>query len=117
MGQARTMQWSDLLSRPRPTPSAHIVYGVDPNQIVDLWLPSGGGEHPVVVMIHGGCWTAAIANRTIMDWAAHDLTERGLAVWNIEFRSVDQPGGGYPGPIRTSARRSTCSAGKPRSVG
>ncbi len=51
-------------------------------------------------MIHGGCWQAAIANHTIMNYAAEDLRRRGYAVWNIEYRATDQPGGGYPGTFR-----------------
>ncbi len=97
---APLMTWSDLLSRPKPQPTRTVSYGVDANQVADLWLPSGPGLHPVVVMIHGGCWQAAIANRTIMNYAAEDLRRRGIAVWNIEYRSVDRPGGGYPGTYR-----------------
>jgi acetyl esterase/lipase len=48
-------------------------------------------------MIHGGCWQTAIADRHLMDWIALDLQRRGIAVWNIEYRGVDRPGGGYPG--------------------
>ncbi len=97
------MEWSDLLSRPRPVASQHLSYGSDPNQVIDLWLPKSSGPHPVVVMIHGGCWLASVANHSIMDWAADDLAKRGLAVWNIEYRGVDQPGGGYPGTFQDVA--------------
>jgi acetyl esterase/lipase len=48
-------------------------------------------------MVHGGCWQKAIADRTLMNWAAEALRQSGLAVWNIEYRGVDEPGGGYPG--------------------
>ena len=96
----RLMTWPDLLSRPKPQPTRTVFYGDDPNQIADLWLPSGKGPFPAVVMIHGGCWQASIANHTIMNYAAEDLRLRGFAVWNIEYRSVDQPGGGYPGTFR-----------------
>ena len=98
--RAAPMTWPDLLSRPKPQPTRTIAYGVDPSQVADLWLPAGKGPFPVVVMIHGGCWQAAIANRTIMNYAAEDLRRRGFAVWNIEYRAVDQPGGGYPGTFR-----------------
>ncbi|MDP9103598.1 MAG: alpha/beta hydrolase [Pseudomonadota bacterium] len=91
------MQWSDLMSRPRPQASERIAYGADPNQFGDLWRPEGSGLHPLVVMIHGGCWEAATADLHIMDWAADDLRRRGYVVWNIEYRRIDQPGGGYPG--------------------
>ena len=93
---ARLMTWPDLLERPRPAPTATIPYGSDPLQVVDLWLPAGTGPHPVVLMVHGGCWQTEIADRTIMNWIANDLRTRGIAVWNIDYRGVDR-GGGYPG--------------------
>jgi acetyl esterase/lipase len=48
-------------------------------------------------MVHGGCWQTEIADRSIMNWISDDLRKRGIAVWNIEYRGVDRPGGGYPG--------------------
>lgn len=90
------MTWPDLRARPKPEPDRTLSYGDDPLQIVDLWLPQGAGPHPVVLMIHGGCWETATAERDIMNWAAGDLRQWGLAVWNIEYRGVDR-GGGWPG--------------------
>ncbi len=93
------MVWKDLLSRAKPTPAATIRYGEDSLQVVDVWQPSpskfGRGPHPAVVMIHGGCWQTAIAERDIMNWIADDLRAHGVGVWNIEYRGVDR-GGGYP---------------------
>jgi acetyl esterase/lipase len=97
------MQWSELLARPRPRASARIAYGSDPNQVADLWLPVQRSPHPVVVFIHGGCWSADVADLSIMDFAADDLRARGVAVWNIEYRRLGQTGGGYPGTYRDVA--------------
>jgi len=94
------MTWGDLTGRTLPTPSSTHSYGDDPGQVVDLWLPEGSGPHPVVLMIHGGCWQKAIADRTLMNYAAADLQQRGIAVWNIEYRGVDEAGGGYPGTFQ-----------------
>ena len=91
------MAWPDLLDRPRPSPTHVHRYGEASLQIVDLWLPDGGGPHPVVLMVHGGCWQTEVADRRIMNWVAEDLRRRGIAVWNIEYRGVDMDGGGYPG--------------------
>lgn len=91
------MTWPDLLDRPKPAPDRTLAYGKDPLQIVDLWLPAGAGPHPVVLMVHGGCWLSDVADRTIMGWIADDLRRQGIAVWNIEYRGVDRSGGGYPG--------------------
>jgi len=97
------MQWSDLLSKPRPAATQRIAYGPLPQQVVDLWLPDGPGRHPLVLMIHGGCWTKSVADLSIMNYAAEDLRQRGVAVWNIEYRGVDEPGGGYPGTYQDVA--------------
>ncbi|NNC71655.1 MAG: alpha/beta hydrolase [Sphingomonadaceae bacterium] len=90
------MVWDDLFSREQPQASERLAYGEGPLQFSELWLPEGDGPHPTVLMIHGGCWQTAIAERDIMNWIAEDLRGRGIAVWNIEYRGVDR-GGGYPG--------------------
>lgn len=94
---AVTMTWPDLLDRPRPAADRRIAYGPDPLQHVDLWLPAGKAPHPVVLMVHGGCWQTDVAEADIMNYIAADLRGHGIAVWNIEYRGVDRPGGGYPG--------------------
>ncbi|WP_425228391.1 alpha/beta hydrolase [Sphingomonas sp.] len=97
------LTWPDLIARPRPHADATVSYGTDPYQKVDVWLPAGRGPHPVVLMVHGGCWTTSIADRTLMDWIAADLRSAGVAVWNIDYRGVDRPGGGYPGTFQDAA--------------
>jgi acetyl esterase/lipase len=102
-GAGRLMTWPDLLERPRPAPDATVHYGSDPLQVVDVWVPAGTGLHPTAIMVHGGCWQTGIADRTIMNWIAEDLRRRGIAVWNIDYRGVDRPGGGYPGTFQDVA--------------
>lgn len=97
------MTWADLTGRPRPHADATIAYGADQMQKVDLWLPKGAGLFPVVLMVHGGCWTTSIADRSLMNWIAADLRQRGIAVWNIDYRGVDRAGGGYPGTFLDAA--------------
>jgi len=98
------LTWPDLAERARPRPDATIDYGPDPYQKIDLWRPAGPGPHPVVVMVHGGCWQTKIADRTVMDWIADDLRQAGVAIWNIDYRGVDRPGGGYPGTFEDVAK-------------
>lgn len=88
------LAWPDLLERPRPAPDHSIRYGDHERQVVDLYLPAGEGPHPVVVMIHGGCWSAPY-DRNLMNWIAGDLKRRGIAVWNIDYRLIEN-GNGYP---------------------
>lgn len=73
-----------LIYRAKTTPKT-ISYGPHPDQVADLRIPSGPGPHPVVVLIHGGFWRGPW-QRDLMDGLAVDLTGRGLATWNIEYR-------------------------------
>ena len=102
-GAAKLMDWPDLLGRPLPAPSEKIAYGPGPMQFGELWIPEGKGPFPVVLMVHGGCWLSGVAKLSIMNYAADDLRRRGIAVWNIEYRGVDRPGGGYPGTFQDVA--------------
>jgi acetyl esterase/lipase len=97
------MIWPDLLGRARPEPDRAFRYGDKVMQAADLWLPAGKGPHPIVLMVHGGCWQSDIADRGIMAWIADDLRRRGIAVWNIDYRGVDRDGGGYPGTFLDAA--------------
>ncbi len=104
---ADLLKWPDLTSRAKPTADATIAYGTDQMQKVDVWLPKARpgekGPFPVVVMVHGGCWTTSIADRSLMNWIADDLRNDGVAVWNIDYRGVDRSGGGYPGTFADAA--------------
>ena len=100
---AAPMQWPDLLDRAKPQASTRVPYAKGDLHYADLWLPAGKGPFPVVLMVHGGCWQTDIADLSIMNWAADDLAKRGIAVWNIEYRGIDRPGGGYPGTYQDVA--------------
>lgn len=78
------------------------AYGTDTSQIGELFVPAGSGPHPVVVLIHGGFWRAAY-DRSLMDDLAVDLASTGWAAWNVEYRRVGQPGGGWPGTFEDVA--------------
>lgn len=95
------MDWPDLLERPRPSPTYTTPVAGAP--AADLWLPPGNGPFPVVLMVHGGCWQKHITDRGIMNYAAEALRLQGFAVWNIEYRGVDEVGGGYPGTFQDVA--------------
>lgn len=86
----------DILNLPPLPADARIPYGSDPNQFGDLRLPRVKGPHPVVVNIHGGFWRA----RYDLTHAGHlcaALANVGCATWNLEYRRVGNPGGGWPG--------------------
>ena len=101
---AKLLSWAEFYARkPWPEPTVRIAYGPGPQQFGELWLPDGEGPHPLVVLIHGGCWTKSIAKLDLMNPAAETLRLKGLAVWNIEYRGVDEAGGGYPGTFQDVA--------------
>ena len=100
---AAPQTFSDLLAKPRGAATAHIAYGAEPEQFGDLWLPEGPGKHPVVVLIHGGCWLAEYPSVELMAYMAKDLQGRGYAVWNLAYRRLGEPGGGYPGTFNDIA--------------
>lgn len=103
-GVTAPIGYLDLLARERAPADLRIAYGRDPLQFGELWLPRGEGPHPVVVLIHGGCWRADLPGLELMDYAAADLRAAGKAVWNIEYRRIGHAGGGYPGTFLDVAK-------------
>jgi acetyl esterase/lipase len=89
---------ADLQSLPARPADHRLAYGDDSNQIAELRLPSGSGPHPVVVLIHGGCWKAEYATLRELAPIGDALKAEGIASWNVEYRRLGQPGSGWPGP-------------------
>jgi acetyl esterase/lipase len=75
-----------------------LAYGPDPLQFGVLYLPNTPDPHPTVIPIHGGYWRARYG-LDLMTGLAQDLAKRGYAAWNIEYRRVGDPGGGWPGTL------------------
>lgn len=100
------MASEDILTLPAPPAGARIAYGPDPRQFGALRLPGGAaagtGPHPVVVLLHGGYWRARY-DLAYFGHAAADLTARGYATWNLEYRRIGNPGGGWPGMFLDAA--------------
>jgi acetyl esterase/lipase len=93
----KPMTLANYLALSGPKPSASFAYGSAPSQYVELFLPRGAGPFPVAVLVHGGCWTKEFGGITQLRNVAGALAARGIAAWNIEYRRVDEAGGGYPG--------------------
>src|SRR6516165_10315033 len=87
----------DILSRQPPKADARLAYGSDPNQFLDLRLPTAKSKpFPLAINIHGGFWRA----KYNLDHAGHlcaALTAKGLATANLEYRRVGNEGGAWPG--------------------
>jgi len=95
--QAEPVSVQAYMGQPQIRADARIAYGPASAQVVDLFLPKGKGPHPVVVLIHGGCYLAEYQGLSQTSAAAADLAKRGYAVWNVEYRKLGEPGAGYPG--------------------
>ncbi|MGJ7915391.1 alpha/beta hydrolase family protein [Massilia sp. LXY-6] len=93
----KPMTLADYLALKGPVPNATFAYGSAPSQFAELFLPGGPGPFPVAVLVHGGCWTKEFGGITQLRNLAAALAERGIASWNVEYRRVDEAGGGYPG--------------------
>jgi acetyl esterase/lipase len=90
------VQSEDILNKTPPDADSRRAYGADPNQFVDLRVPHSDPPHPVVFFIHGGYWRAKYG----LTYAGHlceALKKAGIASWNVEYRRVGNPGGGWPG--------------------
>lgn len=73
-----------------------VRYGSAPEQRATLSLPERSPPvAPLVILVHGGYWQPGF-DRRLMVPLADDLTARGHAVWNIDYRPVGR-GGGWPG--------------------
>ncbi len=88
----------DILTLAPPPADRRFAYGSDPNQFGDLRLPEQKQKKsfPIVMNIHGGFWRA----KYDLLHAGHlcaALARKGCATWNVEYRRVGNPGGGWPG--------------------
>lgn len=100
---------ADLLKLTVPD-APRIPYGKGALQFGELRVPAGKGPHPVVIIVHGGCWVSKLGNlderAVALDLVrpiAADLTVQGFATWNIEYRRVGNDGGGWPGTFQDIA--------------
>ena len=85
-----------LAAQPGAAPE-RFAYGTASSQFGELFLPQQTvGKAPVVVMVHGGCWQLP-HSLDLMRPLAEDLRSNGVAVWNIEYRRLNESGSGYPG--------------------
>lgn len=100
---APPIQFDAVLARPCGTAQHRIAYGAATGQFGELWLPEGRGPFPLVVLVHGGCWINTLPDLSLVRPLAAALRDRGIAVWNVEYRRIGDAGGGYPGTFLDTA--------------
>jgi acetyl esterase/lipase len=87
----------DLEALPRREPDQRIAYGTESSQYGELRIPAGTGPHPLVILIHGGCFKASYGTAHYLGAMADVLKSEGIATWNVEYRRLGEPGSGWPG--------------------
>ncbi len=95
---AQPTTWNALQALPVPPADRMISYGDAPQQTVEIRLPRSNGRHPVVLLLHGGCWQNSF-DRAYLGHMAETLRGQGWATFNVEYRRLGDPGGGWPGAI------------------
>ena len=85
-----------LRDPPPPAADARLVYGPEPLQFGDLRRATGGDA--LVLVLHGGSWKATY-NLTHLAHLCIALRGSGLSTFNVEYRRVGDPGGGWPGSL------------------
>jgi acetyl esterase/lipase len=82
----------DYLAAPVVPADVRLAYGPLPDQFADLYLPAIPGPHPVMLLIHGGCWHDRFDLAPLGPFAAA-LRAEGYAVYSLEYRRLDGAGG------------------------
>lgn len=103
MEEPELMSTEDLLALPAAAADYRLPYGNDPYQFGDLYMPKTPHVHPLVIVIHGGCWSAEYDLTHLSGFCAA-LAQQGVAVWSLEYRRVGNDGGGWPGTFMDVAR-------------
>lgn len=76
-----------------------IPYGTGPEQFGELHLPPAPGPFAVAMNIHGGFWRSSFGLAQANP-LCDALGAKGIAVWNLEYRRLGDPGGGWPGTFQ-----------------
>ena len=78
----------------------NVSYGIDSNQVYDIYLPENRSLNTkVLILVHGGGWTSGDKNdmNNIKDIIRQDLSD--YAIVNINYRLADENTQAYPTQI------------------
>jgi len=96
------MSPDDYSHLPEIAGNHRIAYGMLEEQFGELFLPTQfNAPLPVAILLHGGCWRARFGLAPLGQ-IARRLANRGIAVWNLEYRRLEG-GGGWPYTFQDTA--------------
>lgn len=95
--------FEEVTMQPATPADMALAYGDHPDQYAELRLPHGPGPHPVVVLVHGGCWMEAFDLAHVRP-LADAITGLGYATWTLEYRRPDGSRDSWPDTFMDSAR-------------
>jgi acetyl esterase/lipase len=102
--QARPLTLQDYMQMQKSPADERIAYGQAPDQFIEYFRPTKQATSrrpfPVAVIIHGGCWLHKFEGLRQVSGMARALAKEGYAVYSVEYRGIDQAGGGYPGTYK-----------------
>lgn len=96
----------EYMNLPSAAPDHSVAYGDEAEQFGHLYVPKTTGPHPVIILIHGGCWRAQYGLEPLGSLCVA-LREMGVAVWSVEYRRLgngDNERGGWPTTFLDVAR-------------
>lgn len=99
---AEPATFEDVMVQAATPADVVLAYGAHPEQFAELRLPGGIGPHPVVVLIHGGCWMADYDIAHIRP-LADAISALGYATWSLEYRRPDGQGDPWPSTFTDAA--------------
>lgn len=74
------------------------VMGGSPEQTGDLYIPRSLGDHPAILLIHGGAWKWGNRNDPGVSYLAPRLAANGYEVFSINYRLIGS-GGRFPNDL------------------
>jgi acetyl esterase/lipase len=108
---AQPVQPGDLLKEAVASADHRISYGPGALHFGELRLPKSASLHPLLILVHGGCWADRLPNLDpratsfeLLRPMATALADMGIATWNVEYSRVGNAGGGWPGTFHDLSR-------------
>ncbi|MFA7439791.1 MAG: alpha/beta hydrolase [Sphingomonadaceae bacterium] len=91
-----------IAALPAAKPDKILRYGESAAQKIELFLPrkrEADARLPVVALLGDSCFRREKAQPELLRAAAAAFIAKGFAVWSVDYRHIDEEGGGFPGTL------------------